>query len=112
MEVFTMNAPGPDGDRVRQSVKVVTELLAADCLKPAPDPELAKELAPFNELGEMVERTGANASRFKLDVLSKPPPTAAPNAQVVASSMRHRRSSPSITARAFCAIGASAHAMM
>ncbi len=23
MEVFTMNAPGPDGDRVRQSVKVV-----------------------------------------------------------------------------------------
>src|SRR6266567_2965350 len=29
MEVFTMNAPGPDGDRVRQSVKVVTEVLAA-----------------------------------------------------------------------------------
>ena len=75
MEVFTMNAPGPDGDRVRQSVKVVTELLAADHLKPAPHPEVAKELAPFNELGEMVERTGANASRFKLDVLSKPPPT-------------------------------------
>ena len=50
-----MNAPGPDGERVRQSVKVVTELLAADCLKPAPQPELAKELAPFNELGEMVE---------------------------------------------------------
>jgi Fe-S-cluster-containing hydrogenase component 2 len=75
MEVFTMNAPGPDGDRVRQSVKAVTELLAADCLKPAPDPEVAKDLAPFNELGEMVERTGANASCFKLDVLSKPPPT-------------------------------------
>ena len=74
MEVFTMNAPGPDGDRVRQSVKVVTELLAADHLKPAPHPELAKELAPFNELGQMVERCGANASRFKLDVLSKPPP--------------------------------------
>ncbi|MGZ4983488.1 MAG: cyclic nucleotide-binding domain-containing protein, partial [Chthoniobacterales bacterium] len=76
MEVFTMNAPGPDGDRVRQSVKVVTELLAADCLKPAPQPELAKELAPFNELGEMVERSGANASRFRFDLLSKsaPPP--------------------------------------
>ena len=75
MEVFTMNAPGPDGDRVRQSVKIVTELLASDCLKPAPDPQVAKQLAPFNELGEMVERTGANASHFKLDVLLKPPPT-------------------------------------
>jgi len=48
MEVFTMNAPGPDGDRVRQSVKVVTELLAADWLKSAPHPEVAKELARFN----------------------------------------------------------------
>src|SRR5687767_11128779 len=40
MEVFTMNDPGADGERVRQSVKVVTELLAADHLKPAPVPEL------------------------------------------------------------------------
>src|SRR5436309_11294009 len=40
MEVFTMNAPGADGERVRQSVKVVTELLAADHLKPAPHPEI------------------------------------------------------------------------
>jgi hypothetical protein len=38
MEVFTMNAAGPDGDRVRQTVKVVTELLAADHLKPANPP--------------------------------------------------------------------------
>jgi Fe-S-cluster-containing hydrogenase component 2 len=74
MEVFTMNAPGPDGDRVRQSVKVVTELLAADHLKPAPQPEVAKELSPYNELGQMAERCGASASRFRLDVLSKPPP--------------------------------------
>jgi len=74
MEVFTMNAPGPDGDRVRQSVKVVTELLAADHLKPAPHPELAEELAPFNELGQMAERCGASATRFRLDVLSKSPP--------------------------------------
>src|SRR6266404_1563768 len=74
MEVFTMKAPGPDGDRVRQTVKVMTELLAADCLKPAPHPEVAKELARFNELGEMVDRTGANASCFKLDVLSEAPP--------------------------------------
>src|SRR3954447_18418090 len=51
MEVFTMNDPGPDGERVRQTVKVVTELLAADHLKPAPHPEIAEELAPFNELG-------------------------------------------------------------
>ncbi len=75
MEVFTMNAAGLDGDRVRQSVKVVTELLAADCLKPAPQPWLAPQLTPFNELGEMVERSGADASRFKLNVLSKPAPT-------------------------------------
>ncbi|MDQ6940053.1 MAG: cyclic nucleotide-binding domain-containing protein [Verrucomicrobiota bacterium] len=75
MEVFTMNAAGPDGDRVRQSVKVVTELLAADCLKPAPQPWLAPQLEPFNELGQMVERSGANPERFKTNLLSKPPPT-------------------------------------
>jgi len=74
MEVFTMNAPGPDGDRVRKSVKVVTELLAADHLKPAPHPEVAKELSPYNELGQMAERCGASVERFRLDVLSKPPP--------------------------------------
>src|SRR5947209_4517026 len=74
MEVFTMNAPGPDGERVRQSVKVVTELLASDHLKPGPHPEIAKELAPFNELGEMANVCGANTSRFKLDVLSRKPP--------------------------------------
>src|SRR5256886_690804 len=60
MEVFTMNAPGPDGDRVRQTVKVVAELLAADHLKPANPPELEKELAYFNELGRMTERCGAD----------------------------------------------------
>lgn len=80
MEVFTMNAPGPDGERVRQSVKVVTELLAADHLKPAPQPELAKELAPFNELGQAAERCGASVSRFRLDVLSQPPPEPPPRA--------------------------------
>src|SRR5438067_7107783 len=78
MEVFTMNAPGADGERVRQTVQVMTELLAADHLKPAVLPELAKELSPFNELGQMTERCGADASRFKLDVLSKPSPPAAP----------------------------------
>jgi Fe-S-cluster-containing hydrogenase component 2 len=35
-------------------------------------PELEKEFAPFNELRQMAERTGADVSRFKLDVLAKP----------------------------------------
>ena len=74
MEVFTMNAAGPDGERVRQSVKVITELLAADHLKPAFVPALDREFAPFNELGRMVHRAGASADRLKLDVLSDPPP--------------------------------------
>lgn len=74
MEVFTMNAQGPDGERVRQSVKVVAELLAADHWKPAPQPELAKELAPFNELGTATVRCGGDPERFRLDVLSKSPP--------------------------------------
>src|SRR3954453_8990047 len=77
MEVFTMNAPGPDGERVRQSVKIVTELLAADHLKPAPHPELAKELAPFNELQQMSDRCGADVGRFRLDLLGVAPPTPA-----------------------------------
>ena len=74
MEVFTMNAEGRDGERVRQAVKTVTELLAADHLKPAPMETLAKELEPFNELGQMANRCGADASRFRLDVLSNPLP--------------------------------------
>src|SRR5256714_5112072 len=74
MEVFTMNAPGRDGERVRQAVKTVTELLAADHLQPAPMEALAKELEPFNELGQMANRCGADASRFRLDVLSNPLP--------------------------------------
>ncbi len=73
MEVFTMNAPGPDGDRVRQTVKVLTELLATDHLKPASPPELEKEFSPFNELGQMVARCGANPARVALEVLSNRP---------------------------------------
>jgi Fe-S-cluster-containing hydrogenase component 2 len=80
MEVFTMNAVGPDGDRVRQTVKVVTELLAADHLKPANPPELEKELAQFNELGCLTERCGANPSRLKVEILSHRPPAARPRA--------------------------------
>jgi len=78
MEVFTMNAPGPDGDRVRQTVKAVTELLAADHLKPAHPPELEKELKHFNELRRMTETCGADSSRFNLEILSNPPPPPRP----------------------------------
>src|SRR3954463_4452446 len=78
MEVFTMNAEGKDGDRVRQTVKVMTEFLAADHLKPVEDPELSRELSPFNELGQMTERCGADPMRFKLDVMSRPAPPAPP----------------------------------
>lgn len=78
MEVFTMNDQGPDGERVRGSVKVLTELLAADHLKPALPPAPAEELAPFNELGQMAHRCSANIDRFKLDVLSDPAPAAPP----------------------------------
>ena len=78
MEVFTMNAPGPDGDRVRQTVKVVTELLAADHLKPANPPELAEELSHFNELRQMTDRCKANPVRLKDSLLMKPPPPARP----------------------------------
>ncbi|MEA3186285.1 MAG: hypothetical protein QOD99_115 [Chthoniobacter sp.] len=78
MEVFTMEAPGPDGERVRQAVGVVTELLAADHLKPAPPPAPTEELSHFNELGRMTERCAVSASRLKLDVLSDAPPAPAP----------------------------------
>src|SRR5437870_2257297 len=78
MEVFTMNAPGPDGERVRQAVKVVTELLATDHLKPAKESELEKEFAQFNELGQMTERCGANPTRFRQSIFSNPPPAPRP----------------------------------
>ena len=78
MEVFTMNDPGKDGDRVRQTVKVMTELLAVNHLKPFEPPSLDQELAPFNELGQMATRCGAQPARFDLDVFADPPPDAPP----------------------------------
>ena len=79
MEVFTMNDPGKDGERVRQTVKVMTEMLAVNHLKPFEPPALDRELAPFNELGQMVSRCGAEPLRFDLDVFSDSPPAAPPN---------------------------------
>ena len=56
MEVFTMDDPGDDGKRVRQSVSLLTELLAGDHLNPpAPAP---CDVAPFNELHRMAELCG------------------------------------------------------
>jgi Fe-S-cluster-containing dehydrogenase component len=71
MEVFTMKAQGPDGDKVRQTVKVMTELLATDHLKPVMEGSTA-ELNDFNELGQMTERVAADPTRFQLDVFTKP----------------------------------------
>ena len=59
---------GADGERVRQSVKVVTELLAADHLKPAPQPEVAKELRHSTSLARWRSVAAPSASRFRLDV--------------------------------------------
>jgi len=70
MEVFTMNDKGPDGEKVRRVVSVLTELLSADHLKMAPEPAPAAELAPFNELQQAADRFTPNGSRFKLEVLS------------------------------------------
>jgi Fe-S-cluster-containing hydrogenase component 2 len=77
MEVFTIQDPGKDGDRVRNSVKVLTELLVTDHLKPALDPKLAQQLAPHDELGQLAKRFDAEKPRFNLDVLSNPPPVPA-----------------------------------
>ena len=58
MEVLTMEAPGPDGDRVRRVTRVLAELLVTDHLKPAPAPAPAPadDIAPFNELRLLAER--------------------------------------------------------
>ena len=79
MEVFTMNDPGKDGERVRQTVKVLTELLAVNHLKPFEPPALDRELAPFNELGQMVRRCAADPARLDLDIFLDPPPVAPPS---------------------------------
>ena len=78
MEVFTMNDPGADGERVRGSVKTITELLTADHLKTTQSTALEKEFAPFNELGKVAQRACAVPDRLKLDVFSNPLPVPPP----------------------------------
>ena len=78
MEVFTMNAPGKDGDRVRQTVKVLTEMLASDHLPPPPDSKSGRELAQVNELGQLLNRCGGESSRFQKPTLKAARPVADP----------------------------------
>jgi Fe-S-cluster-containing hydrogenase component 2/CRP-like cAMP-binding protein len=75
MEVFTMNDAGADGERVRQAVTVMTELLTADHLKPAP----VAELDSFNELKHMADRCGVTCSRFSDEMMAVPARPAPPN---------------------------------
>src|SRR4051812_22489448 len=56
MEVFTMHDKGKDGAKVRQTVSVVTQLLAADHLKPEPTSHTMDRISPFNELGQVAAR--------------------------------------------------------
>jgi Fe-S-cluster-containing dehydrogenase component len=70
MEVFTMHAPGHDGDRVRRAVGIMTELLMADHLKPALAPAPADELAPFNELQQMADLCDLRSSRFEMSEMA------------------------------------------
>jgi CRP-like cAMP-binding protein/NAD-dependent dihydropyrimidine dehydrogenase PreA subunit len=81
MEVFTMQDPGADGDRVRNAVKSLTELLAVDSLKPAPRADLEKELAPFNELARLAERCGADPKKLKHEAFSSTLPEVAARKQ-------------------------------
>jgi hypothetical protein len=75
MEVFTMNGRGPDGDRVRGAVKTLTELLAADHLKPAP---LDAGTLDLQRTRLDVGTCGRRYLPLQVDVLSNPPPAAAP----------------------------------
>jgi NADH:ubiquinone oxidoreductase subunit F (NADH-binding)/CRP-like cAMP-binding protein/Fe-S-cluster-containing dehydrogenase component/NADH:ubiquinone oxidoreductase subunit E len=61
MKVFTMDHRDANGNlsgdaqRVRQAVNVLANLLATDHLKEAPDPAPKQELAPFNELQQLLD---------------------------------------------------------
>ena len=84
MEVFTIEDPGPDGERVRQAVGIVTELLIADHLNHSGSSSAStsdEALMPFNELKQIGDRCGLSRSRFSQDLLAKgsaPPPKVEP----------------------------------
>ena len=65
MEVFTMKAEGPDGERVRKAVNVMTELLTADHLKDAPAPA-PKELSEYNELKQVSDLCGLDPGQIAI----------------------------------------------
>jgi CRP-like cAMP-binding protein/NAD-dependent dihydropyrimidine dehydrogenase PreA subunit len=69
MEIFTMNAPGEYGDRVRHAVGLIAGLLMSDHLKPLTS-EHDKELAEFNELGQLTFPSGPDRSRFAQPVFA------------------------------------------
>ena len=102
MEVFTMNAPGADGERVRKAVGTMTELLMADHLKKALLPEpIAAELAPFNELQRAAERCNLESSRLAADEFkhaSAPTPaaTSIPGGKSPTPPGRHHSSASSL----------------
>jgi CRP-like cAMP-binding protein/NAD-dependent dihydropyrimidine dehydrogenase PreA subunit len=71
MEVFTMDDPGDDGKRVRESVSLLTELLAGDHLNPHSTPRSC-DVAPFNELHRMTELCGIKERRFSGGMMAEP----------------------------------------
>ena len=74
MEVFRIKAAGPDGERMRRAMRVLTELLTADHLDP--NPNAGDDLGLLNELKHTAEGYGIQDSRFKADVFGhRPPPT-------------------------------------
>jgi Fe-S-cluster-containing hydrogenase component 2 len=73
MEVFTIQDPGDNGDRVRRAVNALTELLAGENLKPSATPELTA----WNELKLLADKYATNTSRFKLELFKGPAPALA-----------------------------------
>jgi len=64
MEVFTSEATGAHGDKVRKTTRVLTELLVSEHLKPAPMLAMNTQLDDYNELRLLSHRLGINHPRF------------------------------------------------
>jgi Fe-S-cluster-containing dehydrogenase component len=74
MEVFTHKAQNADGERVRRAVAVVTELLAADNLRPVLQPA-PQEIGEYNELKKMTDRFAGTKPRFTGDAFIQAVPS-------------------------------------